>query len=452
MEEEKFYTSGETAKLLGISQDTLSRWGKKGKLSPHHILPNGYRFYSQAQIDSLLTTDMTVQPKNKLSSKSKSPDSSLSSSTEKISMQDKKPLFKLYVDEGDGSTALNYYAMRSGKTNSFAFANSTKLFKRVTEVIAGEEVFSDNDEYQFFEPMHDVTITIGGKYLDSVTAAIAKGVFWIQLMFTSRLGQNEPSDEIIDEARHMKWNIQEYMDYCGLSDRKSTIESMRKVLSMLSQAVIEWKENIVVRDKDGKPIYTSRYRDKSGKIQFKAKRTLQTYRGSFISTHGLKPVHGEFEFWINKEFATYLAHAGVIAVHEKFFSIDAQRYPNAITLAAKLSEYYSMNKGKEQANVISVKSLLNALPGIPKYETLTVDESVLNENGDERVYRKNGGRGGWSCRIQKPFETAFETLVHYGILKDWEYRDTTEFGNEYKNFSEQMIRYNFNFDFDNEEN
>lgn len=446
-EEEKFLTSGETAKLLGISQDTLSRWGKKGKFTPHHVLPNGYRFYSQEQIRSLLSGDNSTLSKGEKCNEVapvKLPLVTINDNIVEQSSKSKKPFFKLYVDEKNGAMALNYYATRSGKTNSLAFANSAKLFKRVTDVIAGEEIASENDEYQFFEPMHDVTITIGGKYLSNVTTAIAKGVMWIQLMFTAHLGHNHPSDDVIEEARYMKWDIKDYMEYCGLTDRKNTIDNMRKILSMLSQAVIEWKEYVVVRDSNGNPVYSSSYRDKNGKMRLKIKKALQTYRGSFISTHGLKPIHGAFEFWINKEFATYLAHAGVIAVHEKFFRIDAQKYPNAITLATKLSEYYSMNKGNEQANIISVKALLNALPGIPKYETLAVSsKSVADAEGIERIYKKNGGKGGWKFRIQKPFETAFETLLNYGILKEWHYRCQAEIGNDYKKFIEQMIYYDF---------
>ena len=101
-----------------------------------------------------------------------------------------------------------------------------------------------------------------------------------------------------------------------------------------------------------------------------------------------------------------------------------------------------MNKGKEQANIISVKALLKALPGIPKYEALTVNALSVGSDGGERIYKKNGGKGGWRFRIQKPFEMAFETLLNYGILKEWNYRDKAEI-EDYKTFVEQMIYYDF---------
>jgi len=52
--QEKFITISEAAKILGISHDTLGRWGKKGLLKPHHISPSGYRYYTEKQIYEFL--------------------------------------------------------------------------------------------------------------------------------------------------------------------------------------------------------------------------------------------------------------------------------------------------------------------------------------------------------------------------------------------------------------
>lgn len=430
-EEEKFFTSGETAKLLGVSQDTLSRWGKKGTFMPHHVLPNGYRFYSEEQINDFLVScgkkSLVTTSKKSKSTKPKIKDSDLG-----------KPLFKLYVDGNTGKVWVNYYAMRSGKPNAFAFANSAKLFDRVTEFVGGQEILSENEEYQLVEPMHNVTITLDSDYLNSVSATIAKGVFWIQLAFTSKLGQNEPSNELIDEARYMRWKIDDYMQYCGLKDRSRAIENIRKTLTILSHAEIQWQEYVVVRDDNGKPVYTSNYRDKQGRFIRKVKKALHTYRGTFITTRDIEPVHGAFEYWINKEFATYLAHAGVIAVHENFFRLKGQKNSNAITLAAKIFEYYGMNKGTKQATKISVRALFNAMPLIPKYEDLTLERIVTTEEGVTKKYVKRGSRGGWRTRILKPFEDALNAIVEIGIIKKWYYRDGSAFDN-YEDFASQMV-------------
>ena len=51
-----FLTSGEVAKIIGISEGTLRNWNKNGKLIPHHINPiNGYKYYTEIQIQQFLT-------------------------------------------------------------------------------------------------------------------------------------------------------------------------------------------------------------------------------------------------------------------------------------------------------------------------------------------------------------------------------------------------------------
>ena len=158
----------------------------------------------------------------------------------------------------------------------------------------------------------------------------------------------------------------------------------------------------------------------------------------------MKPIRGGFEFWINKEFATYLAHAGVIAIHENFFRLDAQKSAPSLTLAVKLLEYHCMNKGNVQSNTLSVKSLLKAMPTIPSYESLTVNKLVVRDDGNEMVHKKIGDKGGWRNRIKKPFDMAFNTLADSGILKEWYYRESPEV-RSYEDFIQQSICFEFNF-------
>ena len=432
-EEEKFLTNGEAAKLLGIHRNTLMNWEKSGKLSPHHISAAGYKYYSWKQLQIFLPEDRKKELVDVLKT----------NASKKVN--ESQPLFRLYVDSSTGESSASYYAMRSGKTNSLAFVNNSKLFERMSETIDGQEILSDDDKYKFLEQMHNVTVTVEGRYLDGINATIAKCVFWIQLLFTNQLGCDHAPDDVVEKARYMKWRIDDYMRVCGLSDRKSAIDGMRKMLALLSHAEIQWQEEVIARDKDGKPIIIGNYKGKGGKFKPKLKKMSQTYRGVFISTRGLKPVAGGFDFWINKEFATYLAHAGVIAIHEGIFRLSSKHHPVAIALAAKLLEYNGMNKGKEQANVIGVSSLLTALTLIPKYETLTSKQVVRNSDGDSKEYEKHGNGGGWRVRIKKPLDDAFTNLVEYGIIDHWEYRDTQSIAN-YDDFIRQYICFELSWD------
>ena len=46
----KYYSVGEFAELIGVTQQTLRNWDKAGKLKPSHIGKSGYRYYSQQQL------------------------------------------------------------------------------------------------------------------------------------------------------------------------------------------------------------------------------------------------------------------------------------------------------------------------------------------------------------------------------------------------------------------
>ncbi|KKW16954.1 MAG: Transposase, IS607 family [Parcubacteria group bacterium GW2011_GWA1_50_14] len=46
------FSIGRAAKYLGVSIDTLRRWGKKGKLAPHRS-PGGHRYFLKSSLDIL---------------------------------------------------------------------------------------------------------------------------------------------------------------------------------------------------------------------------------------------------------------------------------------------------------------------------------------------------------------------------------------------------------------
>ena len=51
---EKYYSIHAFSKILGVTPQTLRNWDRLGKLKPHHTAENGYRYYSQEQLDNIL--------------------------------------------------------------------------------------------------------------------------------------------------------------------------------------------------------------------------------------------------------------------------------------------------------------------------------------------------------------------------------------------------------------
>ncbi len=59
----KYYTIHEMTEILGVTAQTLRNWDKSGKLKPHHTSPNGYRYYSEDDLNQLLNKPVREQGK-----------------------------------------------------------------------------------------------------------------------------------------------------------------------------------------------------------------------------------------------------------------------------------------------------------------------------------------------------------------------------------------------------
>jgi len=52
----KYYSISEFSTILDVSAQTLRNWDKANKLKPHHTSSNGYRYYSEEQLQQVLGT------------------------------------------------------------------------------------------------------------------------------------------------------------------------------------------------------------------------------------------------------------------------------------------------------------------------------------------------------------------------------------------------------------
>jgi hypothetical protein len=59
--DKKIVKIGEAAKILGMSNSTLRRWEKLGKLLPVHTSPGGFRFYDVDQIKATMGPFVPVE-------------------------------------------------------------------------------------------------------------------------------------------------------------------------------------------------------------------------------------------------------------------------------------------------------------------------------------------------------------------------------------------------------
>ena len=57
----RYFTINKFSQMVGVTPQTLRNWDKVGKLKPHHTAENGYRYYSEEQLNQVLK----IKPKAK---------------------------------------------------------------------------------------------------------------------------------------------------------------------------------------------------------------------------------------------------------------------------------------------------------------------------------------------------------------------------------------------------
>lgn len=57
----RYFTINKFSKIVGVTPQTLRNWDKAGKLKPHHTTENGYRYYSEEQLNQVLR----ISPKSR---------------------------------------------------------------------------------------------------------------------------------------------------------------------------------------------------------------------------------------------------------------------------------------------------------------------------------------------------------------------------------------------------
>ena len=58
----RYFTINKFSKIVGVTPQTLRNWDKAGKLKPHHTAENGYRYYSEEQLNQVLQ----IKPKPRI--------------------------------------------------------------------------------------------------------------------------------------------------------------------------------------------------------------------------------------------------------------------------------------------------------------------------------------------------------------------------------------------------
>lgn len=172
--------------------------------------------------------------------------------------------------------------------------------------------------------------------------------------------------------------IKKYMELRNLSDKKSAIEQITRDLKILQSFIVSYN----------KP------NNKSKKISDKNFFNINICQASGIKKKDIIFILSDFSY-------EYLSDAYPLPINSSLFKLDPQT--SAFSLSHCFFNHYNQNQNKRNANVISVKTLLQACPTIPERQNASAHPLQL---------------------IIKPFINSINSLIKEEILLSAAYLDT----------------------------
>lgn len=140
----------------------------------------------------------------------------------------------------------------------------------------------------------------------------------------------------------VEFSLSEYMQICGLSDVKGTREQVKEDLTALYSLSLSF--------------------------QGKGKRNLNFMDIRLCGAKGI--VNGIIKFSFSEPFYNILKQYPVMALPAGYFKLNAKRNPNSPAFLRKLAELKNMNVAKSNADIVSVRTLLECTESLPTYEEI----------------------------------------------------------------------------------
>ena len=209
---------------------------------------------------------------------------------------------------------------------------------------------------------------------DNTLSQPTKRLFLFNLCkLAQNVGQYETDINKIKEGIATPFNIKEYMDECGLKDRKEAIKTIKKSIKEMLETYVGFDVTIYVKEK--------------GKKQLKTVRKITNILSPAIDIEGLgrNPTTGDIlEHCIEKglvyisfnlELASVLVNFPLLDLPPQLFKLDIRHSPHALDLG-----YHLISLANQNRNKISVYNALEACPDIP-LQQLLLEKPIEEETG-----------------------------------------------------------------------
>lgn len=257
--------------------------------------------------------------------------------------------------------------MLSSPASSLFFSMGTRTRKPILDPITGEASLTKGD----------LTIRMQGPYPLEIKPSVQKLQAIINLLLTAQTdyrGTGELNCKIV-------LPIKEYMRHVGIKDTKPSSDKALRTLkedsSLLMNLLMEYESE------KGKPEH--RY------MKARVLTAVEYTPGHIILT-------------VSEQFASHLRSAFMSKFPPALLGTDGKN-PILFSLGMKLVNHQAMTSNIEtgKADIIGVKSLIEACDNLPKYEEVQASNRSFKQ------------------RIIDPLEKSLDALIDLRILQSWEY-------------------------------
>lgn len=292
------------------------------------------------------------------------------------------------------------YAFILQGTGTNAVTHSSKRQIKEDDIRLGGEGVIEKDE---------VTIILGDARKNRLDVTTHQTLDALVMKMTKYLPRGENATEKgINDNRTVVISVEEFMQMRGLSDLKTARQQLKDSLQTLFNLSLKFIE---VRGKGkNKQEFDVDSRILSSKAQLIEHGEGENdgdnenpIKGKDASAqnpikNGIARVRFEYDV------AEYLAKSFLMPYPQGLLGINGKQNPHSYYLGRKMVEHHNMNIADPNSNRISVRSLLQACPDIPSYETIMQGKKQVTD------------------RIIEPFDRDMDALEEkYGVLESWEY-------------------------------
>ena len=276
-----------------------------------------------------------------------------------------------------------------------------------------------------------VLITIDEEAIQNISAQTFKVLILLLRAATIQLPRaNAITAEAINKGRKVQIPLAKYMEACRIKDAKEARTQLNAAIKALYAVSLEWDE-IVYEKPEGK----------SRKVKTKQHHRMRISDHTITQEEGNPVKHGVAEFRLSFDMAEYLSNSYIMPYPDALLSINTHYHPYSIPLGWRLCTLHNINAGTARANTTTVKTLLSAAKGIPRYSDIA-QQGHIYERLISRLDRDLAALVEAGVLSTYWYFDSNNTRIEGGYYKDGKYTESGKLGLlSYTEFSALYIHY-----------